>query len=108
MHDERRLVTGHGVQREPRRKIGKRRKELRDDDLRAVDVEDFEHLRRGGGIEPTDAGEQALAISGRPHVETVHHHHATERNFLRDLTARTVLGETLQDAVLRREFSACH
>jgi hypothetical protein len=38
----------------------------------------------------------------------MHHHHATERNFLRDLTARTVLGKTLQDAILRREFSACH
>ena len=89
-------------------KIRERREELRDDDLRAIDVDDFEDLRRRGGIERGNAGEQAPAIGGRAHVEIVHHHHTPKRDFLRDLTARTVLGKTLQDAVLRREFSACH
>jgi hypothetical protein len=93
---------------EPGWKIRERREELRDDDLRAVDVEDFEHLRRSGRIDRPDAGEQALAIGCRAHVEIVHHHHAPKRDFLRDLATRTVLGKTLQDAVLRREFSACH
>ena len=65
------------------------------------------HVRSPDSI-PTHAGEQTLAIGCRSHVQIVHHHHPPKRDLLRDLTARTVLGKTLQDAVLRREFSACH
>jgi hypothetical protein len=96
------------VLRQPRRKIGERREELGDDDLRSIDVENLDHFRRRRAIEHADAREQSLTLDRGAHVEVMHHHHAAERNFLRDLTARAVLGQTLQDAVLRREFSACH
>lgn len=92
----------------PRREVGERREKLRHDDFRAFDVGDFDHLRGSGGIEHIDANEQPLAVRGRSNVEVVHHHHASERDFLRDLTARAMFGETLQDAVLRGKFSACH
>ena len=38
----------------------------------------------------------------------VNHDHAPERDFLRDLGTRSVLGQRLQDAVFRSKFSACH
>jgi hypothetical protein len=47
---------------DPRREVGEGREELRHDDLRAFDVRDFDHFRRGGRVECTDADEQPLTV----------------------------------------------
>ena len=103
-----RRVFSRDVLPNPRRQIGEGREEVRDHDVGAIDVDDAEHLRGGGGFEQPEIGLDALAFSRRADVEVMNHHHPAERNLLGNLASRSVLGERLQNAVLRGKFSACH
>ena len=93
---------------QPRGKVRERREKLRDHDFRPVDVDDFDDFRGGGRLERGDVCEQALPILRGPDVEVMNHHHASECDFLRDLTPRAMFGQAFQDAVFRGKFSACY
>ncbi|MEP6491170.1 MAG: hypothetical protein ABJF01_00740 [bacterium] len=81
---------------------------MRHDHERAVHIDDFEELLRRGAAQRARLGQQRFPLGSGANVERMDHHHSAERDLLSDLAPRAILRESLQDAILRGEFSACH
>ena len=85
-----------------------RRDEQRDDDRDPFDLGHLDNLVLRVLREIVEAIDETLILDDRKPIQVVHHHRAAERDLLRDVCPRALLGQQLMNSVASSEVAACH